>query len=90
MCIKKFCKESKFIGGQDKPLLLLESSLNNKIKTDLLSQFLGVKVSELQFENVASGKPIAKLYCATKGLLHADQNYKTQMENTKYFNHFYA
>ena len=87
---EKFCRESKFIGGQGMPLLLLESSLSNNIKTDLLSQFLGVKVSELQFENVASDKPIAKLYGATKRLLRTDQNYKTQMENTKYFNHFYA
>lgn len=87
---EKFCRESKFIGGQGMPLLLLESSLSNNIKTDLLSQFLGVKVSELQFENVASDKPIAKLYGATKRLLCTDQNYKTQMENTKYFNHFYA
>lgn len=87
---EKFCRESKFIGGQGKPLLLLESSLGNNIKTDLLSQFLGVKVSEIQFENVASDKPIAKLYGATKRLLRANQNYKTQMENTKYFSHFYA
>lgn len=70
-------------------LLLMRYDLPNKIKTEVIKNFLGLDEFDIVNTNIGSEKYYASLYKKFK-MIKLPATYLDKMKKSKYFNHFYS
>lgn len=69
--------------------LVYQSELDPAVQLEIISQFLGVKLPQWDFENVSSTKRYARAYKQFKSRVRLPEVYLQMMFTSRYFRHFY-
>ncbi len=89
---KSFDVTKKSITYTDKNIevLLLRTDLNDNKMSEEIRRFLGVSTFTLNSHNIGEQKPYAELYNKFKKKIFFNQDYLTNMLESKYTKHFYS
>ncbi|HMB99842.1 MAG TPA: putative capsular polysaccharide synthesis family protein [Flavobacteriaceae bacterium] len=83
-------KKYKIIKEENFNVLLIRVDLEDKLKEEIISDFLRIKNFKLKNKNVGSEKSYNREYKAFKKTIKLDENYINRMLNSKFTNYFYS
>lgn len=76
--------------GHKADILLLKSTLDNRVKSQHIGAFCGLKNFKLENYNVTNTKDTAELYAAFKSYISFPKSYLESQLESKYMNHFFT
>ncbi|MCF6295140.1 MAG: putative capsular polysaccharide synthesis family protein [Flavobacteriaceae bacterium] len=83
-------KKYKILKSENLNILLMRVDLEDSIKENIISDFLGIKNFKLKNKNVGTLKSYNEEYKEFKRIIKLNESYINRMLNSKYANYFYT